>query len=90
MLTKEDYDIKGKIFTTKDCGMYKKNKLSELTHDLVKLSKAGKIDQKEFNILITYSSASYVEKEIKSTVDSYLNNNFYKYLRRLLFYGAER
>lgn len=90
MLTKEDYNIKRKIFNTKNYGMYKKNKFSKLTHNLIELNKEGKINQREFNILITYSSAKYVEKEIKSIIDKYTNNNFSKYLRRLLLNATKR
>jgi len=90
MLTKEDYDIKRKIFNTKNYGTYKKNKFSELTHNLIELNKEGKINQREFNILITYSSAKYVEKEIKSIIDKYMNNNFSEYLRRLLLNGTKK
>jgi hypothetical protein len=90
MLTKEDYNIKREIFNTKNYGMYEENKFSKLTHNLIELSKKGKIDQREFNVLITYSSARLVEKEIKSIIDRYMNNNFPKYLRRLLLNGTKR
>ena len=90
MLTKEDYDTKRKIFNRKNYGMYKKNKFSELTHNLVELNKEGKINQREFNILITHSSAKYIEKEIKSIIDRYMNNNFSEYLRRFLLNGTKR
>lgn len=90
MLTKEDYDIKRKIFNTKNYGMYKKNKFSELTHNLIELSKEGEINQREFNVLVSYSSAIYVGKEIESLIDRYMNDNFSKYLRRLLLNGTRR
>ncbi|GAI91754.1 unnamed protein product, partial [marine sediment metagenome] len=46
--------------------------------------------QREFNILITHSSAKYIEKEIKSIIDRYMNNNFSEYLRRFLLNGTKR
>jgi len=90
MLTKENYNIKRKIFNTKNYGMYKRNKFSELTHNLIELSKEGEINQREFNVLVTYSSARYLEKEIESIIDRYMNNNFSKYFRRLLLNETKR
>ncbi len=90
MFTKEEYNIKRKIFNTKKYGIYKNNIFSKLTHNLVELSKEGKINQREFNILITYSSARYIEKEIKSIIDRFINNSFAQYSRRLLSNGTKR
>lgn len=90
MLTKENYDIGLKIYNKRNSRMYKKNKFSEFTHYLVELNKTDKIDQREFNALITYSASKYVEIEIKSVIDSYFNNGFSKYFRRFFSYGIEK
>ena len=90
MFTKDEYNIKRNISNAKNYGTYKRNIFSNLTHNLVELSKEGKIDQREFDILITYSSAKYIEKEIKSIIDRFMNNNFAQYSRRLLSNGTKR
>ena len=79
MLTKHLYGnlYKKNLNYHKSFGYFK-----NIINTILDLNKEGKIDSSDLSLLIEFSTAKYIEKEIEKQIEEYISTEIYNILRR--------